>query len=299
MGKIELIIPEARFEVDENLIEGLRYMGTLNQLSLTDVPEQFHAPLQKLFQYAKDRMKKGGRDRHLPTLLEKILVNEPEASTWVSDTDARHTIASFDYLTKICTGEKYSFEDMKRVLSSMIIHDCAYPETGNVAQFNSDARIFHMQEASRIFVDFANKINQEYLGFYSDNDVNEICALVGQHDNPDVMREDRTFLNFKYNPPKEELLWAHREADRLWMPDKGGYALDLLRRLVSPNPWYDNKKYIHHVIKIHTEEAERYVDNKNCFIYRDKKTIYRTKTGFNLFKELINQRAKEYEVNLD
>src|SRR3989344_711731 len=116
MSKIKIIIPQVTYDVDTALIEGLRYMGTLNELDLGGVNTEFYEPFKKLFAYAKKRMKEGGRDRHLPELVRQILVNESDAPTWVSDTDARHTVASFGYLSEICNLESYAPNDKKAVL---------------------------------------------------------------------------------------------------------------------------------------------------------------------------------------
>lgn len=296
MTKIKIVIPQVTYDVDTALVDGLRYMGTLNELDLNSVNPQFHEQFRKLFDYAKIRMEEGGRDRHLPDLVRQILVNEPDAPTWVSDTDARHTVASFGNLSEICNGESYHPNDQKRLLTAMVVHDCAYPKTQDFAAFtSSDTRLVHMQEAEREFRDFAGWINRDYPGFYSAEDIDEICSIVRQHDNPGV-KKDRKVLQFSYNPPKRELVWAHREADRLWMLDKAGFALDLLRRLVESNPWYDPAKYLDHVVSTHLKEAEKYQDADSCIVHNGKKSMYRTPTGFNIFTRLIRDRTAEYQI---
>src|SRR4030067_2453194 len=99
----------------------------------------------------------------------------------------------------------------------MLAHDCAYPKTEDFAAFtSSDTRLTHMRDGESEFKNFAQQINSEFPGFYTHNDIELICSIINQHDNPGV-KVDGKQLQFSYNPPPARLLWAHREADRLWM----------------------------------------------------------------------------------
>lgn len=281
---------------DKALIGALSYLGTLSKPDFSDVEHGFQLPLMVLFGYSRERIKLGGRDRDLPEKIEGFFPNLPEASDWVSDTDLKHTVASFGFLNEITAKENFTYPERKIVLSAIIAHDCAYPKTKDLSAFRSaDTRLSHMRDGEAEFRNFALKINSIFHGFYTPGDTEIVCSIIRQHDNPSVKIDGKN-LEFSYNPPPEKLMWAHREADRLWMLDRGGFALDLARRILETDPQYNPSDYLKHVISSHLKEAEKYPDQEKCILYKGEKTLYRTKAGFEIFRRLLNERAKEYHI---
>jgi hypothetical protein len=152
-----------------------------------------------------------------------------------------------------------------------------------------------MRDAEEEFRCFAVRVNRDFPCFYTLDDIEQVCSIVRQHDNPGVKKHGEP-LQFSYDPPARRLIWSHREADRLWMLDKAGFALDLLRRLLEPNPWYDPPQYLNHVISSHLKEAETYHDNGSCIDFGGRKSMYRSNAGFGIFRRLVGERAAEFGV---
>jgi hypothetical protein len=294
---IEIIIP-AKYVVSPAMIDGLEHMGSLTKLDFKWVPTNFIAPLTRLFEMASRRTVFGGRDRCLPDLVEPVFTTCPNMRQWVSDTDIKHTVASFSYLAEICQKENFTAEESKVVLSALIVHDCAYPKTEDFKAFtNSNVRLLHMQEGEKEFINFASKINEEFPDFYSEETIQTIRSVVRQHDNPNVI-QNGSVLQFDYMLTAPKLIWAHREADRLWMLDHAGFALDLLRRLLEPNPWHNPQLYFNGVVLSHIKEADCYYDNQECRLYQNNRTFYRTNAGFQIFQRLIKACMKNYDLKL-
>lgn len=250
----------------------------------------FEHPLDRLLEYAQDKMKEGGRDRDLPELIGKIFgKNEfPEAPSWVENTDLSHTIAGLDYLTEICNKEKFSRQEQKIVLSAFIMHDCAYPRISGSEEFtNPRTREVHMREGAKAFREFAEKVASNS---FSENEVNQIEAIIGQHDNPSIGKD------FDYSlVPNRRLLYAHREADRLWMLDSSGFTLDLLRKFVKGKNC-DSYKHLKHVVGRHIQEAELYSNKEECQKLGNFPTLYRTATGFKIFGQLIGKLTSDCRI---
>ena len=67
-----------------------------------------------------------------------------------------------------------------------------------------------------------------------------------------------------------------------------------------------HKARLKHVVKRHVQEGmQAYSENKDCLVleenwfgFKDQKTLYRTQKGFEVFLRLVEERAKEYNVNL-
>lgn len=304
-SKIKITIPATKYTIDTALISSLGEMEILRRrkasfaisFDLRDTPKLDLCIYDMLMEYARERMMLGGRDRLLPEFLDTTSLKEPDAKQWVTDTDFSHTIASLSYLAEICKGERISPKDCKVVLSAMIVHDCAYPVTKSFDDFvNEENRKLHMQNAEQHFRTWSQKINamcrKSFGGeFYSGNDIELICRIVRQHDNPGIG------IDFDYAGIRNhKLLWAHREADRLWMVHRAGFALDLVRRLLEENPWYDPKRYMRDkVIARHVCESAIYAhDLDKCLPYSGQKTLYRTHTGMMIFEREVKARAQEY-----
>jgi hypothetical protein len=332
---IDFITSDQTIRVDEVFINNLRYMHSLKMPDFSKVKpfpsddsgdfsekacdfnkclaynSVFREALRRIFDYSADRMRAGGRDRELSPFLEKALPDESLAKWWVAETDVAHTVASFDYLVDICNKESFSYNEQLTVLSSILVHDCAYPPTDEHTKI--DVRLEHMVEGVKAFEIIARSINAEFRRMHTIYDfdvveefqervpfpnITEENSIIGQHDNPSIGRL------FSYESVKPRMVWAHREADRLWMLDKAGFALDLLRLLKKSKP-YNPEKLLRHVIGRHVEEGESYPDNQNCrtiqddiFDFEGKKTLYRTDAGYQMFLELINERAREYNIRV-
>lgn len=276
---------------DRVFIGALGYLGSLHELNLNGIEQRRIAPLSLLFEYAREMIKNGGREPDLPEKMAGFFKNIPAAASWVTVTDEKHTIASTNYMWEIARGEGFTSQQQNWVLSTVIVHDCAYTPSKD---FKSQ-RLTHMRDGETAFRKFAPEINKLYPYYYSDIDVEVICSIIRQHDNPSVKVNDKT-LRFSYDPPPPKIQWALREADRLWMLDRGGFALDLVRKIVKDDPSYNPGEYLKYVISRHVEESEIYKYNELCFEYQRNKTLYRTPTGFNIFQRLVRERVREYGV---
>ncbi len=306
LKKINITVGEDKWTIDEAVIEGLRHMESLYALPLTGIQEPLHSALNRLYVLGCQKIEEGGRDLDLVPKIQEIFPNEDNAPKWVLYTDKMHIAASFGYLREICTREKFDPKEQEIVLTAMAVHDCAYPQISS--EKYRQARKVHLEMVVGAFPKFVEIVNSTFpTPIYDDESFTEISAILGQHDFPNIKDDDDGKpYQFSYDPPKRELLWAHREADRLWMLDKAGFALDLLRRLVQEKPEYDPKQYLKHVIKRHIQEGtEAYEDNENCitlkenwFGFKGQKTLYRTQTGFKLFLKVVNERAVEYGIDL-
>ncbi len=321
------------YKVDEQFFHGLEELGKLKhhklsaherleelstQTGFSKLYEIETSPLVQLLNCVEDRITRGyeeggkriltGRDRHLPEEISKILSyseNLPthfyRASNWVLDTDLAHTIASLDYAFDISESLGFEPQLKKIVISAMLVHDCAYPEVGSYDEFiKPEIREKHMENAVKEFKSWAREINRKFYikfdkEYYTLKEIEQICSIVRQHDNPGVK------IDFDYSGVDERLFFVHREADRLWMLDPAGFALDLLREIVEKGK-YDPKARLEHVISKHREEAKVY-ENSNeehkgkCKEYNGRKTLYRTEKGFNIFKELIEKLTRIYSLN--
>jgi len=279
----------------EAFVEGLKDLGNLHGLNISGPPdigdccqEQFGL----LFKYATRRMGLAGRDRDLPAAMLEVNGLPAEAADWVKDTDKKHTITSFDYLVEICCEEDYDMGAMKRACSAMIVHDCAYPRTTSFEDFTStQSRSRHMINGAEAFRNYALLINDNYPDSYSRQEIEDISAIIEIHDNPGIG------IPFEPDNPQLKLLLSHREADRLWMVDNAGFALDLARRLGEEDPWYDPAKYLAHVVSVHMKERSAYDDDLGFLEYLGRPTLYTTKAGFAIFKREVDARMREYEIS--
>ena len=319
------------FDIDEQFFNGLARLDWLKEREESKLLTKFHiiseandsstalispyaGALKTLYLLAKERIVKGtlnhegqleqtGRDRHLPQRLEEILKSSSNlpacAKSCIENTDLAHTIASLGYLINICDHlkmqGKIDDKDVKIVVSAMIVHDCAYPITTSYKDFTSpENRKKHMENAVKEFEKYAQMVNQKHKDFFSDEDIRKICKIVGQHDNPGLD------MDFDYADIKPEIIWAHREADRLWMLDRSGFALDLLREIVEKGK-YDPKARLAYVINDHNNEVEKYQKFKDkCRHARDvnNRSFYRTDQGYFIYTSLVNQIKNDYDITL-
>lgn len=283
-------------EADTALTQGLRYMGTLQSLSASGaaLDKSIEPQLNKLFEYAVVSMGMGGRDKHLPDGARRWAGFDAEIPSWLEDTDMKHTVASFGYLDEICKGKNHPMASAKILYSAMICHDCAYPKASSFSDFTSkDKRKAHMINGQAAFTVMAGLVNKEYPGFYESRDIDTVNDIISKHDNPGIEEP------FAQDDPNRELLMDHRAADRLWMLDKGGFALDLMRRIIE-NFKYEPAPYLAHVVSRHIKEAEQYPHDPGFLQYavngENHRTIYTTQPSFDIFRRLINDRMKEYDV---
>lgn len=339
MTKQKISVRGRKLEVDQAFLDGLEYMGTLTDLYCPNknehIPEGLRKPLYELFRLAKSRMKEAGRDRDLPERLRAIRGLENFAD-FVSDTDEKHTITVVDYASEIATGDMkeidpdasdssfkryfsglkgYKDYDKKMLLSAAICHDCAYPITTGTEFREKEIRVLHQQNAAQEFKKFAEAINEKFdffgrrayksdiiyelrnesMPFYQQDEIDGTAHIISVHDSPPFSPSDKHI----------ELLLSHREADRLWMLDRAGFALDILRKLIKSNgKEYSPLEMLAHNVARHIEESRAYSE-------KDKKvigfksylgirgfypTLYATDRGFKIFEKSIEKRMDEYEV---
>ena len=343
MKKTKISFEGNRVDVDQGFIDGLEYMGTLTDLYCPNknrhIPQNFRKPLYELFRLAKTRMKFSGRDRDMPERLSAIKGLESFAD-FVSDTDEKHTIAVVNYASRIATGDlkqidpdasdssfRASFSGLrgyqdynrKMLLSAAICHDCAYPITTGTEFREKDIRELHQQNASQEFRKFAEEINKKFnsfgrrayksdeiyefkaklmkeMPFYEKDDVDGTSHIISLHDIPPFNPSDRYI----------ELLLSHREADRLWMLDRAGFALDILRKLIkSHGREYNPLEMLAHNVARHIEEEKDYTEkDRKVIVFKSYlglrgfyPTLYVTDIGFKIFQELIEKRWQEYEIS--
>src|SRR4030043_2322146 len=165
----------------------------LNEVSIKTGGISWLEPLNQLFDYVKNKIVDGetGRDRHLPSALEGIMLLSKDvppyirrySPQWVKDTDFSHTTASLIYTSDICKRLHLEDELKKIVMSSMIVHDCAYPKVGGYEEFTSEwCRKEHMESAVKEFQRWAAEINRNFevkrgKEYYTDECIDQISKI--------------------------------------------------------------------------------------------------------------------------
>ena len=172
-----------KFNVDKSFFDGLKDLNNLKTLGEQRIKRDlmfrpdFGAPLCRLYDLVKDRIVNGldcgkvltGRDRNLPFALEKLVyecvdsgISGDNAKGSVENTDLSHTIACLDYANKFVndlrrlvslkfSDESFVFSQSseKILLSSLIVHDSAYPKVDSYKQFTGpNTRKIHIENAS-------------------------------------------------------------------------------------------------------------------------------------------------------
>jgi hypothetical protein len=313
-----LTLPKKFIVTHPAFFRGIHKLRGLKQKKLAELCPGIDEPLCELYEYMRSRIVHGkdgeqtGRDRNLPGSIEQILNNSPDITNLellqipecFENTDLAHTAASVKYAWEI--GQKELSREKKHInehrqkmlMAAIIVHDCAYPKTENFKDFTSaETRVKHMENAVIEFKYFAKKIDEDYNKIhgkpYFRNVMDEVCHIVEQHDKPSVPTHER-FRDFFAMRVSSEIFWVHREADRLWMLDEAGFALDLARRLLEDNPWYNPEKYLNHVVKQHQKESKVYIGRTSCRQFQGENTLYRTDAGFETFKRLVAERKADY-----
>lgn len=309
------------FDVHDSLIDAVMYMGALKKASIDDMiaeaneaskgkvhhDKDYGQVMEELFHYACLRMDMGGRDRHIPGLVRQAVGDQAykrnplgnEIYNSLMDTDKTHTVASLGYLLEIIGNEFFSKDEQRVMIPVMLFHDAAYQRTKSFKDFTSKKnRSRHMADGAESFKSFATMMNYG-RSFFTPDQIELGCAMIAQHDNPGIG------LEFNYGGIRKDMLWAQREADRLWMFDRAGFALDLTRRLVEGDPKYDPSGYIGSIVKSHIKEGKNYKIQSRCCIEADvlkgdgysmEKTLYRTDAGFEIWKRELNERRRDYGI---
>lgn len=151
-------------------------------------------------------------------------------------------------------------------------------------------RTLHMRVGSALAQKKLLLLN-EYLGkvCYKNNDIEEICEIIRIHDNPSIgiplSNENKMALAF-------------READRLWMLSKEGFAWDIHRDIAGIKEYKDIVQLasarIEHIKERYREERQLYCDPDELF--QDHEFFFRTKSSFHMFKKYLNERKIEYGI---
>jgi hypothetical protein len=118
-------------------------------------------------------------------------------------------------------------------------------------------RLQHMKEGKKIAQEILSKSIGEAL------DIGLILKIIAEHDSPtiaELVTEPRLKATWLFNLSTREsrALWAHREADRLWMLTIDGVIADLISDLKSGRTSITGLQKLAANIKRHEEEHDLY-----------------------------------------
>ncbi len=301
--KFNLRVPETinEHDVDLAFFKGLGVLQDLKTDGEKIIRKQLRGVgggLELLFDLSKERIVHGGtgRDRHLPQKVGEIRdcceyeVGNLLRGFCVEDTDLAHTIACLSYAFPICESLRLDESSEKVVLSSLIVHDCAYPEVKSYDEFvKKENRKKHMSNAAKEFNGWSRLVNEKFSGFYSADEVEKVKKLVRCHDNPGFGED------YDYSVG-ENLVFVHGESDRLWMVNYAGFALDLLREVVEKQK-YDPQARLDFVVSYHKNEQNFYKKNRESLKeFEGEPTLYRTNRGIGFFRDSVKRLKGDYHL---
>lgn len=202
------------------------------------------------------------------------------------DMDLYHTETVFNFMDEIIRGEGLADTDAKRLLAIALLHDIGYTEEDEADFRSADKRTRHMErgeiEARRILERVNKDIGRAY---YSEEDINEICRVIGIHDNPSINKP------FGIN---DRLALLFRPADRIAMLERKQFEKDLARRS-QKEKGVNPVENLLHVIRRHTDERRLYPTTAKGFI---EGTLYTTPTSYFTFMRLVSERIRDIKSGL-
>ncbi|MBF0479240.1 MAG: FAD-dependent oxidoreductase [Candidatus Omnitrophica bacterium] len=167
-----------------------------------------------------------------------------------------------------------------------------------------DARNEHMEKGvfiAQILLEKFNKEDSDPDDKFSPEDIKEICALVGMHDNPGIAK---TYETEEYKPyisgsadklligKDKQLALIFREADRLWMLSYEGLIKDLMDSLLKgDNPLSVEKQLVNN-IAVFSDERKSYDATGKDYGNFKGDTFIRTDTGYKIYKDFIQAWQK-------
>lgn len=226
----------------------------------------------------------------------------------------QHSLLVVDFMIRIAFKEGASDIDLKRGIAAALMHDIG--AEGKIRKADIEAekdiekreelraraiklRLDHMEAgadmAEKILIKF-NKLYPE--DSFSSEDIDAIKGVIAIHDYPSVQEYEKTNTGKWLLPKDNRLAMFLREADRLWMLSKEGLEVDLQRD--EKKGKRDPEKRLRSNIKRHQEEyllyKEALGDGVKGYGFNDE-TLYRTKTGFEIFRSLAYQACSKFGID--
>jgi hypothetical protein len=259
------------------------------------VPKPTDSERQALLNDAFSSLDEVERDmlfKPLDVLFESVLTYDALLHVHADNPIEHHTTVLKQMMT-IAKGEGFSWDDLRRAAAIAILHDMqpspkitramrdAAKTPAQRAELdlkNIQNRVIHMgvgsHRARGKLADANTKLGQ---AFFTDADIDAICAVVAIHDIPSI---DLPI------PGNARMAVAFREADRLWMQTEAGVLADLARKdppVTNPTEQQcvDQAKSN---LKSYRKERELYDSQSEKFC--DDDTFFRTSTGYIIFERL-------------
>ena len=236
----------------------------------------------------------------LDILFESVLTDDALLHEDVDNPIEHHTTV-LKHMMAIAKGEGFSWDEIRRAAAIAILHDmqpspkvtremraaAKTPEQKAELELkNMQNRIIHMGIGSHRAKEKLIGANWE-LGqmFFTKEDAEVICAVIAIHDMPSI---DLPI------PGNARMAVAFREADRLWMQTEAGVRADGARKgIASPT----ERQCIDQATKnLDSYRKERALYDPQAEKFHDTETFFRTRSGFNIFKQLRHDWEKRAEV---
>lgn len=230
-----------------------------------------------------------------------------------------HSLKVVEFISEIAIGEGSSEAEVLDCVLAALLHDTGAEGKIRKADIDKEKdpvkheelrqeaiklRLAHMSAGAEV----AEKVIAQFnagkpMLAIQPTDVEIIKDIIRIHDNPSIAeyenKNDGTWLFSENNDPlKDKLVKFHREADRLWMLSEEGLEVDLQRD--EKKGKRDPADRVKGNIKRHQEEyalySEAFGDGAIKYGFREN-TLYRTETGFKIFKQLIRRLASKYSIS--
>lgn len=264
-------------------------------------------PSETLFrQLIKNALNPLGNDPKVPLLLNSLhtlygLALSPEFLLHEdADNPHEHNTTVLGYMMEICKGERMDWPTIRvaaaiallhdiwpvRKITSEMIEDAPPEDRPRMRKEREESVPIHMIKGSENARAILNKLNE--MGSvieYDQIEIKQVCGVIAIHDNPKIG---------KGIPTEDSLSAAFREADRLWMQDPKGVVADLARKGNNYPTRRERAAQAQVNVKSFRKERTKSYEKFPAADFCDKDTLFRTTTGYNIFKRL--RRYWEYEV---
>jgi hypothetical protein len=223
----------------------------------------------------------------------------------------QHTAQVVDFMVDLSLNENLPEREAQKAVATALLHDIGYARSkeGKIRKADIDAEqdrekkeALRQQaiQARKAHMDAGAEIAGELLAqspdLFTPGEVQEIQAVIRIHDNPSIQEYEEVNDGKWLLPPDNQLAQFLREADRLWMLSEEGIEIDL-QRDKRKTGLRDAPKRIADNIERHLQEGALYYQAKglpvapNVYGFKGF-SLYRTETGFLLFKFLIRELCR-------
>lgn len=211
--------------------------------------------------------------------------------------DLPHSLYVFEVMMEIVFSEECTPGDITVGLTAALLHDIGYAvmaEGGHDVSRDfqkAGMRIGHMKAGAAHVKELLRK--PKFEPYYTDDQIQRIAGIIEVHDNPSVSYEKEGIIH-KGIPLDitDNLLYMHREADRMWMSSKEGFDNDFRGRLEQGET--TPEEHLKWVVTRHMQEKELYQDDGN-FI---EGFLFRTPKAYSIFLQNVQAIIKRYNIRV-